>query len=456
MPSETGQPLAENLSLNISNNESDLLLDQNHIEKSCLDVLVLGSGPGALAIAAALAKENLQIEILSAQTKDDTWPFTYGIWGEEVDDLGLGHLLEHRWQNTVSFFGEGSMNPKDKKNFATEHNRDYGLFDKKKLQMYWLNECEQRSIKWHLGTAESLETNHIYSTVTTSSGEKLTARLIVDATGYKPVFVKSPDQGPIAVQTCYGVVGKFNTPPVKKGQFVLMDYRCNHLNEEEKLEPPTFLYAMDMGNGNFFLEETSLGLSPPFTLEKLKYRLEKRLSHNGLKITSLEHEELGLFLPMNMPIPDLSQPILGFGGSAGMVHPASGYMVGSLLRRAPDVAKAIYIAMQNPEASPNQLAKIGWNILWPAELKRKQALYKFGLEKLMRFKENQLRDFFIEFFSLPNKQWYGFLTNTLTLKELILAMWAMFKKAPWNIKWGLMEMQGRELKLLFNFLKPNP
>ena len=73
----------------------------------------------------------------------------------------------------------------------------------------------------------------------------------------------------------------------------------------------------------------------------------------------------------------------------------------------------------------------------------------------MRFKEGQLRYFFKSFFGLSNNQWYKFLTNTLTLKELVNAMWTMFKQAPMNVKWGLMEMKGRELKLLWNFLKPS-
>ena len=73
----------------------------------------------------------------------------------------------------------------------------------------------------------------------------------------------------------------------------------------------------------------------------------------------------------------------------------------------------------------------------------------------MRFEESQLRDFFKGFFALPRSQWYGFLTNTLTLSELVDAMWTMFKKAPLKVKWGLMEMKGRELKLLWEFLKPN-
>ena len=43
-------------------------------------------------------------------------------------------------------------------------------------------------------------------------------------------------------------------------------------------------------------------------------------------------------LDTNLPLPDRNQPVLAFGGAASMVHPASGYMVGSLLRRGPDLA----------------------------------------------------------------------------------------------------------------------
>ena len=157
---------------------------------------------------------------------------------------------------------------------------------------------------------------------------------------------------------------------------------------------------------------------------------------------------------MNLPLPDLQQPLLGFGGSAAMVHPASGYLVGSMLRRAPYVAKALAEAMADPVAGPAVLAAAGWEPLWPKELRRKHALYQFGLEKLMRFKEPQLRDFFISFFALPSDEWYGFLTNTLSLRELVAAMVNMFVSAPWSVRWGLMGMQGRELKLLSRFLFP--
>ena len=77
-------------------------------EKGFPDVLVLGAGPAGMAIASALGKEKLKVDVLSPNGPNEPWPNTYGIWGNEVDQLGLDNLLEYRWKNTVSFFGTGS------------------------------------------------------------------------------------------------------------------------------------------------------------------------------------------------------------------------------------------------------------------------------------------------------------------------------------------------------------
>jgi lycopene cyclase-like protein len=241
---------------------------------------------------------------------------------------------------------------------------------------------------------------------------------------------------------------------VQPGQFVLMDFRCDHLSPaERRCAPPTFLYAMDLGGGRFFVEETSLALAPPVPYDVLKDRLHRRLAHRGVTVETVEHEEFCLF-PMNLPLPDLDQQVLGFGGAASLVHPASGYMVGSLLRRAPALAEVIASGLADPALEAPELARRAWAALWPLELRRKHALYRFGLEKLMRYPEDQLRLFFRTFFSLPAEQWYGFLTNTLSLPELIAAMVRLFVVAPWSVRWGLMQQQGRELALLFRVLAP--
>jgi lycopene cyclase-like protein len=412
------------------------------------DVVVLGAGPAALCIAAALAERGVAVQGLAPEDPAAPWPNTYGIWGPEVDALGLGHLLGHRWRDTRSYFGDRLATP------AVQHGIDYGLFDKTALQQHWWRPCEQAGLVWHRGRAASIEHNPQGSVVITEAGERLTARLVIDASGHHSPFVQRPDEGPVAGQAAYGIVGRFSAPPVDPGRFVLMDYRCDHLSEaERRCGPPTFLYAMDFGEGVFFAEETSLALAPAVPYDVLKDRLLRRLALRGITVEQVQHEEFCLF-PMNLPLPDLQQRVVGFGGSASMVHPASGYMVGSLLRRAPTLAEAIAAGLQDPQVRGQQLAVQAWQALWPLELQRKHALYRFGLEKLMRFSEPQLRAHFRTFFGLPQEQWYGFLTNTLSLPQLIAAMVRLFVVAPWSVKAGLMAMQGRELQLGLRMLKP--
>jgi lycopene cyclase-like protein len=435
-------------------------------EDSPVDVLVVGGGPAALAIASALAAERVRVAVLSAGDPTEPWPNTYGIWGEEVDALGLSHLLAHRWSRTCSYFGAGGgSGPADA---PTPHGRDYGLFDKTLLQRHWLDRCTAGGVRWHRGEArdlsfvrgsagEPVETSAdqagALSRLHCVDGRQLRARLVVDATGHRAALIRRPDRGPVAAQAAYGVVGRFSAPPVDPGQFVLMDFRCDHLSPAERRAPPTFLYAMDLGEGRFFVEETSLALAPPVPPDNLRLRLERRLAHRGVAIEAVEHEEVCLF-PMNLPLPDLDQPLLAFGGAAAMVHPASGYLVGALLRRAPGLAGALATALADAQASPARLAAAGWQALWPLELRRRHALYQFGLEKLMRFSEAQLRAHFATFFALPPRQWSGFLTNTLELPELVAAMLRLFVTAPWSVRAGLLSFQGREAQLLGRLIWP--
>ena len=135
-----------------------------------------------------------------------------------------------------------------------------------------------------------------------------------------------------------------------------------------------------------------------------------------------------------------------------MVHPASGYMIGSLLRRGPQLAADLASAMASGQQGL-ALAQVGWQSLWPAELRRRHGLYRFGLEKLMRFNEAQLRAFFATFFALPNAQWFGFLANTLETPQLLQTMLQLFGAAPNAVRWGLMEPRGRELNLMTRMLR---
>ena len=195
---------------------------------------------------------------------------------------------------------------------------------------------------------------------------------------------------------------------------------------------------MDLGEGIFFVEETSLAYSPPLSWDELRERLQLRLSHRVVEVKEVIHEERCLF-PMNLPLPDRSQPLLAFGGAASMVHPASGYMVGALLRRAPTLAKKLAMAMAvEPPLDSSALARKGWQELWSSELVQRHRLYQFGLRRLMTFDEARLRSFFATFFQLPREDWSGFLANTLPLHRLLMVMLRLFWISSWELRLGLM------------------
>ena len=397
-----------------------------------LDVLVLGGGPAALSIASELVQRGVAVAGIAPDPIDSPWPNTYGIWVRELEDLGLDHLLQHRWSDTVSHFGSGGSADQDQ---PTCHGTDYGLLNRKALQQHWLNRCD--GMTWHRDHVRCLDPGPDVTTVTCASGLEFTGRLVIDASGANSPRIRRPDRGLVAGQAAYGVVGRFSGAPIKPGQFVLMDYRSDHLSEGQRKEPPSFLYAMDLGEDIFFVEETSLALAPGVAHDVLRRRLLQRLQQRGTEIQEVLHEEFCLF-PMNLPLPDLSQPVLAFGGAASMVHPASGYMLGALLRRGPGLAEALADGLcQRPRLASAALARLGWRTLWPAELVFRHRLYQFGLGRLMGFNEALLRRHFATFFSLPQEDWWGFLTNTLPLPRLMALMLRLFGESSWELRRGL-------------------
>ncbi|MBD2119345.1 lycopene cyclase family protein [Trichocoleus sp. FACHB-262] len=405
------------------------------------DALVIGSGPAGLAIAAALCDEGLNVAGLAPVPPPVEWSNTYGIWCDELEPMNLTHLLRHRWQNSVAYAAQQEI--------ALQ--REYGLFDNVKLQNYFLERCDRGKMTWHQGTAAAVEHLANRSCVTTTEGTTLSARLVIDASGHKPALLQRFQSDRIAYQAAYGIVGRFSSPPIESQQFVLMDYRSEHLSLAERQAPPTFLYAMDLGNDVFFVEETSLASSPAVTFEVLQQRLEQRLAFRGVQVKAVQHVEYCLF-PMNLPLPSLDQAVMGFGGAASLVHPASGYMVGALLRRAPRVAKTIAHAVEHQNDPPARIAASVWQTLWSSDERRKRALYLFGLENLMRFDEQLLQAFFASFLQLPRSQWTAFLTNTLSTPEMLQTMMNLFGHTTPEVRWNLMRSAWSDRALLWKAL----
>ena len=184
----------------------------------------MGAGPAALCIVAELVEQGLAVTALASHTPEQPWPNTYGIWAEELESLGMASLLGQRWTNTVSYFGDGD----NEEGLAPiQHHFDYGLFDPAALQDSLLSRCGELS--WNVETAVSIKVLGIDTEVLCHSGNAYRARVVIDASGHRSRFISRPDHGPVAEQAAYGVVGRFSSSPVESGQFVLMDFRPDHL-----------------------------------------------------------------------------------------------------------------------------------------------------------------------------------------------------------------------------------
>ncbi|MBK8987239.1 MAG: lycopene cyclase family protein [Chloroflexi bacterium] len=410
------------------------------------DALIIGAGPGGVALAAALGDLGLTVGGLTPDDPATPWINTFGIWRDELDAPGLSpDWLSHQWQD-CTVYANGREIPL---------HRIYGLLNNNTVQAHFLNRSQQAGMHWFRGRAAELSHTPTHSQVTLADGRAVNARLVIDASGHHPVFVQRPYKPDVAMQAAYGIVGRFSRPPVRRQQMVLMDFRSNHLSPTEKEAPPTFLYAMDLGDDLYFVEETSLASYPAVAYDVLQRRLEQRLAHRGIAVTEVQHVEHCLF-PMNLPMPYLNQPVMGYGGAASLVHPASGYQVGAAMRYAPELAQVIATALDAPRSTPGDVAQAAWHALWPVDRIRRHNIYLYGLATLLRFNDKQIQHFFAAFFDMPQPQWAGYLSNSLNTNEVLQAMLGLFVQTSNPVRRSLLSGVGSAGGLLWHALRGQP
>ena len=386
----------------------------------------MGAGPSGLLLAAELSDLGLSVACLAPEGVAP-WANSYGIWTDEVASLSFpSDLFTQRWSAPLVYVGPGGEQ-------EVGLGRTYGRLDNARLQTLTLERCERGGMELLRGHAAEVAHTSTHSEIWCKDGSYHRASLVVDASGHFPALVKRPGGQSVALQAAYGVTGYFSSPPIPPGQMVLMDYRDEHLSVAERKEP-TFLYAMDLGGGRYFVEETSLVRRPGMSLDVLRERLYRRLAHRGVTVQEVTEVERCLF-PMGLPLPDLTQRVVGFGGAASMVHPASGYMMASVLNAAPKLAGTIAEALGRGDVAG--VSNLAWNTLWSTSKVRQRSLYLFGLEALLKLDGAQLQRFFAAFFELPAPLWQGYLSGTLSVKEQAETMARLFARAPGAVRFPL-------------------
>ncbi len=160
--------------------------------------------------------------------------------------------------------------------------------------------------------------------VTLTDGRVFDATAVLDTRGL-------PGPGRRRAASAHGVfVDEGNAAPMIAGnEGLLLDWRPE--NGAGPTEPPSFLYAVPIGDGTVIFEETSLGLRGGMPQHELRKRLLTRLTAHGIQLTGTEPCEAAHY-PLDQPPPPKggAGPI-AFGSRGGAMHPCTGYSVADSL-----------------------------------------------------------------------------------------------------------------------------
>ncbi len=389
------------------------------------DVIVIGAGPAGLALSAALAERGLEVASLAPE-HPSPWPNNYGVWRDEVDDLGLAHAFDKIWDAPVVYTDEAPR----------ELNRSYIRFDNDTLRDHFFGICEDHGVQWVEGVAESVDIEDDRCVIWTNEREQIEARVVVDATGHQPAFVERAGDRSPGFQAAYGFVGEFTDSPIGDPDMVLMDYRTDYDEDGDDTDEATFLYAMRLDDDRYFVEETSLVGRPPVTFDVLEDRLARRLHARGVECTMV-HEVERCLIPMGLPLPDLNQRVLGFGGAASMVHPATGYQMARMLGSAGPMADAIADGLGDDDVDLDEVSRRAWRSIWPSREQRARQYWNFGMETLIALSPAQTRSFFDAFFDLNEDSWKAYMSGTLPPDAIPRVMWQVFMRAKNSLRFSL-------------------
>lgn len=372
-----------------------------------VDVLVIGGGPAGRALAVGCVRARLSTALLDPDPARP-WPNTYAVWRDEIPDLPA---------TAIAARPRGTLAAGRSRVWL---DREYVVVDNAGLRR-WLSDDRVDEVA---GTSTRVTHRPHDSVVHLSDGRTLTAGLVVDARGARPV-------GGSAEQTAYGVVLPVSEAArlVPADTAVFMDWRAA---AETRLVDPSFLYAIPLGGGRMLVEETSLAARPGVALSTLSGRLGNRLAAAGIDPYDRPSERVRI--PLDVPLPRGGRTV-PFGAAAALVHPATGYSIATSLTLAPRVADAIGEYLRT---GPQAAARAARTALWSPNAIAVHALRRGGLRVLRRLPPHRVPEFFDQFFALPQRNQRAFTSAREDPVAVAAAMARLFAAAPWPLRAALL------------------
>ncbi|CAL6390590.1 unnamed protein product [Bathycoccus prasinos] len=426
-------------------------LSRGERKETAYDLLIVGCGPAGLYTSTQASEKGLKVALIDPKPLAG-WRNNYGVWCDEFQALGFEDCYRASWPRAQVIFGDADTPEENDRQTGKFLDRAYAQVDRAKLKSKLIYRAMENKVEFGTQNVKSVKHDEDdVSEVTLSDGSVVFAKMVLDATGHARKLVDFEREFTPGYQAAFGIVCDVESHPFPLDTMLFMDWRDDHLDDAYKSVNdilPTFLYAMPFSNTQVFLEETSLVARPGLEFDDLKVKLKQRLERLGVKVTRVEEEEYCL-IPMGGVLPAFPQRTLGIGGTAGMVHPSTGFMVAKTMRSANVLVDAIFEALRAGKSgmdaadlvdesipasdstlfSAKSASEDIWKKVWTEEDLRVRTFMCFGMETLMELDIKGTRQFFKTFFNLPRDVWGGFLSWNIGptgLLSLGIALFASF------------------------------
>ncbi len=406
------------------------------------EIAVIGAGPSGLSLACALAERGADVVTISPEWPAP-WPNNYGVWRSEMERYAPDLLAcaSHTWEQPVVWIGDEDA--------PRTLERAYMKFDNHALRQHFTQRYEAHNGR-HLAAFATKQVTHTdtESHVVCRDGQRVEAALIIDASGHSPLLVERGTPDAPGYQIAYGVRAEIVRGAEALASMSLMDWRLPAPDASEDVRAdPSFLYVMPLGDNEVFVEETSLVGRPAVSMVEMERRLWRRLERMGVHLgEALEIERCRI--PMGHALPRTDTRVVGWGGAASMVHPATGYQVARAFSWAPETASRIAEALGDG-ARGAALSQVAHDAVWTPQRRQQRRLYMYGMEALLRLDYAGVCDFFLGFFSLPSHLWGGYLSSDLTPGQMAQMMLKLFGASSPTMRWEMVKpalgAQGLEL-----------
>lgn len=321
---------------------------------------VVGLGPTGRALAHRAMRAGMTVAAVDPRP-DRLWSPTYACWADELPPWLPATVIATRIPRPTIWT-------------TTHHrvNRQYCVLSKPELHAA----LPLDNVLVVAGRATHIEPHRVELADRTT----ITATTVFDARG-----LTSPGRRRTASAHGIFVDADLAAPMIDDGDGLLMDWRPD--NGAGPKEPPSFLYAMPLGDGTVVFEETSLGLAGGMPQRELRRRTLNRLVAHGIRLTGTERSEAAHY-PLDQPPPKHGAgQVIPFGSRGGMMNPATGYSVADSLAMA-DTAVAALQEGSDPIAA-----------LWPWRTRLVHWMRTRGLWGLGRLTTEQSIAAFDSFFN---------------------------------------------------------